>query len=143
LRKSYNEITKKHLKIVVVVPTTWEQIDNLVEAYGPYPFSIYGDPSHALYKDLGHVYLSKAKFWPKVASLAISSAIKGTLKDKLPQTKEQKAVFKKSMDTQNIYLQGGTWLFNPEGEVIWKHRDKSPDDHVSIKEIIEVINTNI
>jgi peroxiredoxin len=142
LRDSYNKISKKGLAIVVIVPATLDQIDDFIETYGPFPFLIYGDPEHRIYKKLGHVYLTKIKFWTKLITNLLSYAIKGNLIDKLPKTPQQKIIFTRAIDTKNIYVQGSTWLFSNDKEIIWSHIENSPDDYATMDEIFYRIETN-
>lgn len=55
----------------------------------------------------------------------------------IPKEENKKRLVLKAMKTQDVYIQGGTWLFSTKGKVIWKHIDKSPNNHATITEILE------
>ncbi|MCS0655658.1 AhpC/TSA family protein [Cytobacillus firmus] len=43
----------------------------------------------------------------------------------------------KSMKTQDVYIQGGTWLFSPQGKILWNHIDESPENHAKIDDVFK------
>ena len=33
-------------------------------------------------------------------------------------------------------MQGGTLLFSPQGKILWKHIDESPENHAKIDDVL-------
>jgi hypothetical protein len=116
--------------MLTIVPTDAKQIEGFLDAYGPYPFPIFGDPQQKAYKGLGHKHMSK---W-KLKLMAVVAVLTGKMK-LYPDDPKQKKVVKKALKSQDVYQQGGTWLFSESGQVVWKHIDSDPRDHPSIQEI--------
>jgi hypothetical protein len=54
----------------------------------------------------------------------------------ISEDEKQKRLVQKAMKTHEIYIQGGTWLFDEEGDVLWNHIDTVPEDHASIDTIL-------
>lgn len=54
----------------------------------------------------------------------------------MPEDPEQKRLVQKAMKTHDIYIQGGTWLFDEKGNILWNHIDTMPEDHASIDNIL-------
>jgi peroxiredoxin len=132
LRDQYNEVSSLHANVIVVAPSKYAFIEQYIDAFGPFPFPIYGDPSRSLYREMGHVTMPK---W-KLLSKAALAYVFGNRKDFIPEEETKKRFVLTSMKTQDIYIQGGTWLYSSEGKIIWKHIDQSPEDHASIAEVI-------
>lgn len=121
--------------MVVITPSNRSLLEKFIDAFGPYSFDIYGDPERALYRSMGHKSMAK---W-KLLTMAGKALIKGGTKAFMPKGEKEQEVVKKAMKTQDIYIQGGSWIFDEEGNVVWSHIDQSPEDHASIKEILEVL----
>lgn len=132
MRERIDEIRADEVKIHVVAPSNAKYIGQFLEAFGPYPFPIVGDPKREAYREMGHHTMPKAK----LLSMAALGFISGKVKNFIPKDSKQKAFVKSSMKTQDVYIQGGTWLFI-DGDVAWKHIDNSPDDHATIDTILE------
>ncbi len=81
---------------------------------------------------MGHITMNKAK----LLLMAALAAAAGKIDSFLPRDKAQRAVALYSMKTQDVYLQGGTWIYSESGALEWYHLDKSPDDHASIEQIL-------
>lgn len=133
LRKHSREIESGDFQIIVIVPHEGKFIQEFLDAFGPYPFPFYGDPKRKAYRELGHHSMPKIKMMAKAGT----SLMTGKIKNVLPKKAEQKTVVKKSMNTQDVKIQGGTWLFDSDGEVVWKHIDRSPEDHASVEQILQ------
>ncbi|WP_280771175.1 AhpC/TSA family protein [Salipaludibacillus daqingensis] len=131
MREHEDEITKEEVQIIVIAPSKGSFVSQFLDAFGPYPFPFYGDPKRHAYREMGHQTAPKLK----LLSMAAFAFVTGKVKNFLPKEASQNAIVKKSMKTQDVYIQGGTWFFNENGKVIWKHIDKMPDDHASINEI--------
>ena len=71
----------------------------------------------------------------KLLAMAGTAFVTGKVKGFMPEKKAQKNFVMKSMKTQDVYIQGGAFLYDDQGELIWKHIDKSPDDHAKISTI--------
>ncbi|WP_416150330.1 peroxiredoxin-like family protein [Salipaludibacillus sp. HK11] len=131
MREREDEIVNKGVQIIVIAPSKGSFINQFLDAFGPFPFPIYGDPKRQAYRGMGHETMPKLKLLA-MASLGI---LTGKVKDFLPKEASEKSFVKKSMKTQDVYIQGGTWLFDENSKIVWKHVDKSPDDHATIDEI--------
>jgi len=131
LREHKDDIVKEGVSIIVIAPSKGTFINQFLDAFGPYPFPIYGDPKRQAYRGMGHETMPKLK----LLSMAAIGFITGKVKNFLPKEAVQNRFVKKSMKTQDVFIQGGTWLFNSDGIVIWKHVDKSPDDHAPISDV--------
>lgn len=138
MRKNAGAINNLGVSIAAIVPTEAEQIVEFLNVFGPYPFPMFGDPEQVAYRHLGHKHMAKWKF----IAMTVFGLVSGRLKDLYPKDKDQKRVVQKAIRTQDVYLQGGTWLFSNTGEVLWKHLDSNPTDHPSIEEIVRKINQN-
>jgi peroxiredoxin len=135
LRESYQAITETGYQVVIITPSTGIYLEQFVEVFGPYPFQIYGDPQKNLYREMGHRTMPK---WKLLAQAALAF-LKHGKKAFLPENEDQKKLVQKAMKTHDIYIQGGTWVFNEKGNIIWKHIDTEPEDHASIDTILNVL----
>ena len=133
LREQYEELTLTGAQLIVITPSNQLLLEKFSDAFGPFPFPIYGDPTRALYKKMGHETMAK---W-KLMAIAAKGFIKGGKKAFYPEDENQKKVVKISLGTQDVFIQGGTWLYDEKGSIIWSHIDKSPEDHASMKVIFE------
>ncbi|MFB4164402.1 hypothetical protein ACE1TI_11355 [Alteribacillus sp. JSM 102045] len=48
----------------------------------------------------------------------------GQVKDLIPKDIEKRKVVTSSMKETDVYIQGGTWLFNSSQELFWHHLDQ-------------------
>jgi hypothetical protein len=133
LRERYQEVSATGYQVIIIAPSTRSFLEQFNEAFGPYPFPIYGDPDRALYREMGHVSMAKSKLLLKAGK----ALLKGGSKTFLPSDGKQQELVKKAMKTHDIYIQGGSWLFNEQGEVIWSHIDKAPEDHATIDQLLQ------
>ncbi|MDQ0300756.1 hypothetical protein J2S78_003224 [Salibacterium salarium] len=137
MRENANIIQEdKGVKIVPVFPALVSLLSSFEEAYGPYPFLLYADPEKDVFKGFGHQNMNKVKLLSKAAA----GVITGQVKHLLPKNPEKKKVVKTSMQKSDIYIQGGTWLFDNNQQLKWKHVDKSPEKHADVSEILHAIN---
>jgi peroxiredoxin len=139
LRECVEEFEKRDIQLVVIAPSKGSFVSQFLEAFGPFPFSIYGDPSREGYKQAGTVTMPK---W-KLLSKALFGFVTGKVKNFLPDEQGQKKFVQKSMKTQDVYIQGATFLFDEKGKVVWKHVDQSPEDHASIDTLLNKIDSNV
>jgi peroxiredoxin len=139
LRERVEEFEKRDIQLVVIAPSKGSFVSQFLEAFGPFPFSIYGDPSREGYKQAGTVTMPK---W-KLLSKALFGFVTGKVKNFLPDEQGQKKFVQKSMKTQDVYIQGATFLFGEKGKVVWKHVDQSPEDHASIDTLLNKIDSNV
>ncbi|MBP2241899.1 hypothetical protein J2Z40_002472 [Cytobacillus eiseniae] len=100
--------------------------------FGPFPFPILGDPAREAYKGMGHKTMPKWKLLAKAGFGFITGKVKGFI----PTDQKQKEFVMKSMKTQDVYIQGGTWLFSPKGKMLWNHIDESPEDHAKLDDVL-------
>lgn len=135
LRKRHSEITAEGYQVIAITPSNKSLLEQFVEAFGPYPFPIYGDPERALYRSMGHVSMPKWRLMLKAAG----AYLKGGSKVFMPKDESQQRVVKKSLKTQDLYIQGGSWIFNEEGAVVWSHIDQSPEDHANMNDILNAM----
>jgi peroxiredoxin len=136
LRERYEEITAADYQVIIITPSTRGYLEQFVQVFGPYPFPIYGDPERKLYREMGHQTMPK---W-KLLFQAGRAFIKHGNKAFLPSDEAQKQLVQKAMKTHDIYIQGGTWIYDETSKVIWKHIDTEPEDHASINTILKIIN---
>lgn len=73
----------------------------------------------------------------KLLGMAAIGFIFGKVKDFIPKEEAKKKFVLKSMKTQDVFIQGGTWLYSSEGKIIWKHIDQNPEKHAKIHDIME------
>lgn len=135
LRENYEEISKTGFQVIVIAPSKGSFLEQFIEAFGPFPFPIYGDPAKNLYRKMGHQRMPK---WKLLAQAGIAF-IKHGKKAFIPSDEVKKELVQRAMKTQDIYMQGGTWVYDEKGKVIWKHIDTKPEDHASINTILNVI----
>ncbi|WP_057760960.1 peroxiredoxin-like family protein [Cytobacillus praedii] len=136
MRERMNEITQYGFQVVVIAPSKGTFIKLFLDEFGPYPFPILGDPSREAYKGMGHKTMPKWKLLAKAGFGFITGQVKGFI----PSDQKQKEFVMKSMKTQDVYIQGGTWLFSPQGKILWKHIDDSPENHTKIDEVLVHMN---
>ena len=133
MRERYQEVSATGYQVIIIAPSNRSFLEQFDEAFGPYPFPIYGDPDRALYREMGHVSMAKTK----LLFTAGKALLKGGSKTFLPSDEKQQNLVKKAMKTHDIYIQGGSWLFNEQGEVIWSHVDTAPENHATIDQLLE------
>jgi hypothetical protein len=135
LRKHADQIQNEgNVTILAIVPTDANQIKAFLDAFGPYPFQFLGDPQQNAYRELGHKHMPK---W-KLNLMAGIALLTGKMK-LFPDDPKQKQIVKKAIKSQDVYQQGGTWLFSESGQVLWKHIDNDPADHATIQEILKQV----
>ncbi|MFB5663858.1 peroxiredoxin-like family protein [Alteribacillus sp. HJP-4] len=136
MRENADSIQKQNIHIRIIFPAPYSLVGSFEQAFGPYPFPLYADPDRKAFRGMGHDTANKAKLLAKAAGGILS----GRVKDFIPKDPSKKKVTLQSMKTTDVYIQGGTWLFNENNEDIWTHLDDSPENHASISQIINVIN---
>jgi hypothetical protein len=132
LRERYVELAATGYQVIVIIPSIGAYLKEFVKTFGPFPFTIYGDPKRELYKRLGHVTMPKRKLLLKAAGLFVTKGMKAFV----PRDAEQKRLVQQAMKTHDIFIQGGTWIYDEKGMTIWSHIDSSPEDHASIDTIL-------
>ncbi|WP_251032593.1 peroxiredoxin-like family protein [Mesobacillus foraminis] len=135
LRERYQELMATGFQVVVITPSIGLFLEKFVLAFGPFPFPIYGDPKRELYQQLGHNTMSKWKLLYKAGKTFITQGPGKFLPDDI----EQKQLVQEAMKTHDIFIQGGAWLFDDNGKIIWNHIDSSPEDHATIDELLSVM----
>jgi hypothetical protein len=133
LRQRYEELTSTGYQIVIITPSTGSYLEQFVQVFGPYPYPVYGDPNRELYRSMGHQTMQKWKLLAKAGK----AYLKGGSKAFLPEDEEQKRLVQKAMKTHDIYIQGGSWLFDEKGNILWNHIDTVPEDHASIETLLD------
>ncbi|TYR73324.1 hypothetical protein FZC79_18885 [Rossellomorea vietnamensis] len=136
MREHHQQLTAGGAQVIAITPSNQSLLEQFTREFGPYPFEIYGDPKRSLYKSMGHKSMAK---W-KLLALAGKAFLKGGKKAFLPEDEGQKKVVQKSLKTQDVYIQGGSWIFDENGEIIWSHIDESPEDHAPIEKLLEQLN---
>jgi peroxiredoxin len=139
LRERVEEFEKRNIELVVIAPSKGSFVSQFIESFGPFPFTIYGDPGREGYRQAGTVTMPKWKLLGK----ALFGFVTGKVKNFLPKENEQKKFVQKSMKTQDVYIQGATFLFDEKGKVVWKHIDQSPEDHASIDTLLDKVDSNL
>lgn len=136
LRDRYQELTATGYQVLIVTPSNRSFLEQFDATFGPYPFPIYGDPERTLYRKMGHETMAKSKLLFKAGK----AILKGGSKTFLPSDENQKVLVKTALKTHDIYIQGGSWLFNEQGKVVWNHIDTAPEDHATIDQILLQMN---
>ncbi|WP_318247482.1 AhpC/TSA family protein [Rossellomorea aquimaris] len=139
MRERVEEFERREIQLIVIAPSKGSFVSQFLEQFGPFPFTIYGDPTRTGYKKAGTVTMPK---W-KLLSMALLGFVTGKVKNFFPDDSKQKQFVQKSMKTQDVYIQGATLLFNEKGKVVWKHIDESPEDHASIDTLLEKIDSDL
>lgn len=140
MRKSYEEFESRSVKVVIVSPADREQIEKFLEIHGPYPFNIYGDPKLNVYREMGN-----HRFTTLISLAYVGAGIlsgKAKISDIIPKEEKKRELFFSAVKNQDVNVQGSSWLFDRDGEVLWKHMDDSPKDHARIKEILKQVCEN-
>ncbi|WP_091772793.1 AhpC/TSA family protein [Piscibacillus halophilus] len=137
LREQYEDIESEGYQVVAVAPSKATFITQFLDAFGPYPFKIVGDPNREAFNGIGAITPSKTMPMAKV----MVGVVFGKFKDLIPKDKQQASFVKKSMTTQDVFIQGGTFIFNENGKLLWKHLDESPEKHATIEQILKVIKS--
>ncbi|WP_246125580.1 peroxiredoxin-like family protein [Alkalicoccus halolimnae] len=131
-----DDVWKKHgAELAVITPSAGDYNAQFLEKFGPYPFPVYGDPRRKAYKALGHVTMPKLK----LLTMAAAGGVTGKIKNFLPKEKGQRKFVADSMKIQDVYIQGGTWIFNSDSELVWNHIDSSPEDYASLEDIEQIL----
>jgi hypothetical protein len=138
LREHYERLTAGGTQVIVIFPSNQSLLERFLDEFGPYPFQIFGDPKRILFRSMGHQSMAKWKLLAKAGK----AFIKGGKKAFLPEDEKQREVVRESLNTQDIYIQGGSWLFDEKGEVLWSHVDESPEDHAAIDELVHHVKEN-
>ena len=136
LRERYQELTASDYQVIVITPSTSAYLEQFVNAFGPYPFPIYGDPKRELYNNMGHLTMQKSKLLLKAAKIFVTKGSKAFF----PEDADQKQLIQTATKTHDVFIQGGTWLFDEQGNVLWNHIDTAPEDHASIDLILFKMN---
>jgi hypothetical protein len=133
LRERYEELIETGFQILIITPSTGSYLEKFIEAFGPFPFPIYGDHKRALYHSMGHQTMKKWKLLAKAGKAFIKNGPKGFL----PEDEAQKSVVQEAMKTHDIYIQGGSWLYDEKGDILWNHIDTVPEDHAKVDTILK------
>lgn len=136
MRERISEFESRDFQVIAIAPSKGTFVKQFQEQFGEFPFAILGDPSRDAYKAMGHKTMPKWKLLAKAGFAFITGQVKGFF----PADEKQKEFVKKSMKTQDVYIQGGTWLFSPEGKILWKHIDESPEKHAKIDDVLKQID---
>ena len=140
MRKSCEEFEARSVKVVIVTPADREQIEKFLEIHGPYPFNIYGDPKLNVYREMGNHRFTTLKSLAYVGAGILSG--KAKISDIIPKEEKKRELFFSAVKNQDVNVQGSSWLFDRDGEVLWKHMDDSPKDHARVKEILKQVSEN-
>ena len=135
MRKRVDEIEKEGFQIIAIAPSNATYIRQFIEAFGEFPFVIAGDPKREAYRGMGHHTMPKWKLLGQAAIGFITRKLDGFI----PKEQKKKDFVLKSMKTQDVYIQGGTWIYDGRGNLVWHHIDQSPEDHAKIDSVIEVL----
>ncbi len=135
MRKRVNEIENEGFQIIAIAPSNATYISQFTEAFGEFPFVIAGDPKREAYRGMGHHTMPKWKLLGQAAIGFVTRKMDGFI----PKEQKKKDFVLKSMKTQDVYIQGGTWVFDERGKLIWHHIDQSPEDHAKIDLVIDVL----
>lgn len=135
MRESYEEFDRLSVKVVVVSPADRQQIQEFLDVHGVFPFEIYGDPELNVYHEMGNHHTSTVKTMLSVGADLIKGEVK--ISDILPKEKDERKHFLSAVKNQDVNVQGSSWVFDRNGEVLWRHIDDSPEDHARVDEILK------
>ncbi len=130
----------RSVKVVIVSPADREQIEKFLEIHGPLPFNIYGDPKLNVYREMGNHRFTTLKSLAYVGAGILSG--KAKISDIIPKEEKKRDLFFSAVKNQDVNVQGSSWLFDREGEILWKHMDDSPKDHARVREILKQASEN-
>jgi hypothetical protein len=140
LRKSYDAFEARSVKLVIVSPADREQIEKFLNVHGPFPFEIYGDPELNVYREMGNHRFTTLKSLMYVGAGILSG--KAKISEIIPKEEKKRELFFSAVKNQDVNVQGSSWLFSRDGEVLWQHKDNSPKDHARVMEILEQVSIN-
>ncbi|MED1864739.1 AhpC/TSA family protein [Fictibacillus nanhaiensis] len=135
MRESFEKFERLDVKVVVVSPANREQIQEFMNVHGPFPFEIYGDPELELYEVMGNQHMTTVKSMLSVGADLLKGEVK--ISDIVPKDKKERKHFLSAVKTQDVNIQGSSWLFDRYGEVLWKHVDDTPEDHAKVDEVLK------
>ncbi|WP_281242824.1 peroxiredoxin-like family protein [Salisediminibacterium halotolerans] len=134
LHEQMDKFHERDVRVFAVAPAKPEMISSFLQAFTGLPFPLYGDPDKEAFYGLGHVTMPKGKLLAKAAWAGVT----GQVKNIMPKDQKQRDVVMTSMKQSDVYIQGGTWLFNEDGELLFEHRDASPEDHLSAERLLQL-----
>lgn len=137
MREQYEDIEREGYQVIAVAPSKASFIKQFLDAFGPYPFEFVGDPDRHAFRAIKAKKPAKIKLLTKVALGVLS----GKLKNIIPKDEQQAKFVKKSMTTQDVYIQGATLIFDEDGKLLWKHLDESPEKHARVSQILKMIKS--
>lgn len=109
---------------------------NLVEQYvkdTKCPFPIYADPTQKLYDAFGMI--RSLNLGDKKPDYIKSSFLSNVAKSAVCQLSAGSAMFQGGDIKQN----GGEYLINDRGDIIWSHNMNNSRDHVEVKELRKIL----
>lgn len=120
-----------------MAPAKAEDIRDFIDVLGPFPFPIVGNPKRDFYRLLG---VSQPHTFQMLGYL-LKGLLSGRFHPKqlLPEGKAKRRIYFHAIRTQDVNIQGSTLLLDPDGLILWKHRDKDPEDHARIPAILQEI----
>ncbi|MDQ0159691.1 AhpC/TSA family protein [Alkalibacillus salilacus] len=135
MRERYDELSQYGYQVVVIAPHKGTFVQEFLNQFGDYPFPFYGDLEKQAYREVGAKSMSKSKLLMK----SLKGLVNGKISNVIPNNKGQKDVVMKSMKSEDVSIQGATLVFNEQGETIHMHLDSSPEDHISVNQLFEII----
>ncbi|WP_137790495.1 AhpC/TSA family protein [Bacillus sp. E(2018)] len=137
MRESFEEFERLGVEVVVVAPANRDQIQEFMNVHGPFPFEIYGDPELDLYEEMGNHHMTTVKSMLSVGADLLKGEVK--ISDIVPKDKKERKHFLSAVKNQDVNIQGSSWLFDQNRDVLWKHVDDTPEDHAKINEVLDVL----
>ncbi|MFC0238608.1 AhpC/TSA family protein [Fictibacillus phosphorivorans] len=135
MRESFEKFERLDVKVVVVAPANRDQIQEFLNVHGPFPFEIYGDPELDLYEEMGNHNMTTVKSMLSVGADLLKGEVK--ISDIVPKDKKERKHFLSAVKNQDVNIQGSSWLFDRNGDVLWKHMDDTPEDHAKVDEVLK------
>ncbi|MBH0162545.1 AhpC/TSA family protein [Fictibacillus sp. 26RED30] len=135
MRESFEKFERLDVKVVVVAPANRDQIQEFLNVHGPFPFEIYGDPELDLYEEMGNHNMTTVKSMLSVGADLLKGEVK--ISDIVPKDKKERKHFLSAVKNQDVNIQGSSWLFDRNGNVLWKHMDDTPEDHAKVDEVLK------
>lgn len=135
MRESFEKFERSDVKVVIVSPANREQIQEFMNVHGPFPFEIYGDPELELYEEMGNHHMTTVKSMLSVGADLLKGEVK--ISDIVPKDKKERKHFLSAVKNQDVNIQGSSWLFDRNGEILWNHVDDTPEDHAKVEEVLK------
>ena len=84
---------------------------------------------------MGNHHMTTVKSMLSVGADLLKGEVK--ISDIVPKDKTERKHFLSAVKNQDVNIQGSSWLFDRNGDVLWKHMDDTPEDHAKVDEVLK------